>query len=504
MLQTAMIFNNKMVLQREKEIPVWGQAEPGRKVSVSFDGQTVTGKADEEGNWSVRLSAHEAGTGYELTITDGAETVRLQDVCVGEVWLAGGQSNMEYLLGFEKHIDEVLETEKNPLIRFFDYPEVSYEGQLQDFEYKHEGFWRGCTREDLPYFSAVGYYFAKNLQEKLQVPVGIVGCNWGGTPACAWLDPKRLAGTEGEIWIRDYEEAVKGLDVEAYKAAFRNNPMNDRTNQLHDPFGIKVMKIGLTREEQLAMAGMSGDEPAYMPVIGPYYERRPGGLYETMLKKLVPFALRGVIWYQGESDGDVHAEAYECVFEQLICNWRELWKEELPFLFVQLAPFREWLACTGKDYSIVRACQERVSKKVPQTWMASASDAGMEWDIHPKDKKLVGERLALLARGHVYGEKLLCDAPEAVKAARDGDAVIVSFACGKGLRIEGEQLQAMLVKTADGKLQEAVRAEVKEDQLILYGCGAAAELLFAAGDYYEVNLYNEQHIPAKPFILTVE
>lgn len=498
-----MIFSDKMVFQREKPIPVWGEAEPGASVHITFDGQRVSVSADEAGTWKAMLPAHEAGSGYELTVASGTESLCFTDVCVGEVWLAGGQSNMEYHLGFEANLEQVLACPPNPSIRFFDYPEVAYEGQLNDYQYQNEGFWRGCTAEDLPYYSAVAYYFAVQIQSTLDVPVGIIGCNWGGTPACAWMDPERLRGTDGEVWVTEYEKAIQDLDFESYRSDFLKNPMNDRTNQLGDPFGIKAMKIGLTREEQEQIMKMN-ENADMAPAMGPYYERRPGGLYETMLKKVVPYAIRGVIWYQGETDGDNHPEAYTTVFSRMIENWRSLWEEEIPFLFVQLAPFRRWLACVGEPYAIVRRCQEQVSKTVPNTWMASSGDAGMEWDIHPKNKKPIGERLALLARGHVYGEDILCDAPEAVKAEQINDTIRISFAHGKGLHLEGEKIHALRCIFDDGNEADVTDAVIQDEQLILQGCDGAKEIRFAIGDYYEVNLYNEARIPVKPFVLAVQ
>lgn len=500
MLKLAMIFTDKMVLQRGKEIPVWGTSDAGTEIQIEFDGTVSTGYTDAEGKWKILLPQHEAGCGYEMRISSKEESVCLQDVCVGEVWLAGGQSNMEYLLGFEKHYEELLEKEKNPRIRFFDYPEVSYEGQLEDFNYRHEGFWRSCTNEDLAYYSAVGYYFAENIQKALDVPVGIVGCNWGGTTACSWMDPQRLIGTEGEFWIKDFQEAQIGLDVEEYKREFVKNPQNDRTNQLEDPFGVQVVKNTLPREQQLVLMKLGEENPV---VIGPYYERRPGGLYETMLKKICPYAIRGVIWYQGESDSDKNPEAYTTVFTKLIENWRDLWGEELPFLFVQLAPFGNWLGCDGVRYPIIRACQETVSKTVPSAWMASIGDAGMRWDIHPKDKLPVGNRLALLARGHVYGENLLCDAPELIRAGKVGSEIEVLLKHAEGLYIKGDKLQAMTGITEDGKECILDCADAEDDKLLIHNCEKIVELRFASCDYYEVNLYNKAGIPLKPFTAKV-
>ena len=505
MLKCAMIFTDKMVLQREKEIPVWGQAEAGKEIEVSLVDETTgflkSAKAvtEADGSWMAKLPACDAAVDLKMTVTDGNDTLTFCDVCIGEVWIAGGQSNMEYLLAFEKHFDEVKDTFKNPNVRFFDYPEVAYEGQLKDYDYKNYGFWRGCTPEDFVWFSSVGFYVQKELHEKLNVPVGIVGCNWGGTTACAWMDPELLKGTVGEFWVTDYEKALEGLDVEAYKRDYLANPGNNRTDELHNPFSVKMVKEGSTREEQLEMMlDWEKNGESWDAVIGPYYERRPGGLYETMLKKIVPYGMRGAIWYQGESDSDKNPEIYETVFSLMIKNWRELWQEEFPFLFVQLAPFKGWLACDGENYPYLRQAQDAVSKKLPRVWMASIGDVGMEWDIHPKNKKAVGERLALLARGHVYGETdLLCDAPEAVLATKKGEELVITFENAKGLHIEGERLNAL-----KGVSYESARVE--GNQLILSGVSQVDEVQFAKEPYYEVNLFNEAHIPAKPFSILVK
>ena len=495
MLKTARMFSDHMVLQRNKPIPVWGEAAPGAPVTVELDGSRVQAQANENGHWLAYLPEREAGVGLCLQVRNGQEQQTFHDVCVGEVWLAGGQSNMEYLLGFEKHIDEVLAGEMNPEIRFFNYPQVTYEGQLEDYNYCNDGFWRCCTKADLPYFSAVGYYFALDVQKALDVPVGIIGCNWGGTPACAWMDNRYLEGTDGAVWLQEFEEATRNLDVEAYKSAFRANPGNDRTHQLENPFNIKIVKEGLTPQEQAQfLAAM----PQMPDPNGPWYERRPGGLYETMLKKVHPYAVKGVIWYQGETD-EKHPEEYKTVFSRMIRCWRDLWQEELPFLFVQLAPFGQWLACGSENYPTVRESQQWVSKEVPNTWMASIGDAGMQWDIHPKDKLPVGHRLALLARGHVYGQPILCDAPELEWAKKEGDRIFLHFTHAAGLHKTCDALQAMVGIDASGESREITTARIENDTLILPDCEDICALAFARTGYYEVNLYNAAGIPAKPF-----
>jgi len=267
----------------------------------------------------------------------------------------------------------------------------------------------------------------------------------------------------------------------------------------------KLMLPGLSREEQLGFINMMASSPEraklMAPQIGPYYEKRPGGLYETMLKKIAPYTVRGVIWYQGESDSD-RAKFYSTVFGGMIRCWRDLWKDELPFLFVQLAPFGEWMAADGRHYPEVRHQQELVSKHVPNTWMVSSSDAGMEWDIHPKHKKPIGTRLALLARGHIYGESLLCDPPEFKEVKRVKEGIRVGFHNGEGLYVKGDQVNALVIKDAKGEAIIPEKVSVAEDGLLIEGeIPSGTVVSFARTPFYEVNLYNKSDNPAKPFEL---
>ena len=499
MLKTAMIFNDGMVLQRGKPVPVWGSASPGEEVTAVLGQETQKAAAGDDGEWKIVFSPLEAAEGLTLTIRGESEEIIIHDVAVGEVWIAGGQSNMEFYLGYESHYDEIKDSFQNNRIRFFDYPEAAYEEALTDFNYKNEGFWRYAGKEDLAYFSAVGFYFAVNLQEDLGVPVGIVGCNWGGTPACSWMEPERLVGTKGEVWLADQEEAEKEKPMEQRFLEYRNDPLSDHTDIIHDPVNIRVMRDGLTREEQLAEIAKRGPIPA-KPF---FFERRVGALYNTMLKKVAPYAARGVIWYQGETDGDYHPDAYTEVFTRMIESWRDLWQEELPFLFVQLAPYGAWMEFTGEHYGLVRMSQDEVSRTVPGTWMAVTGDVGMEWDIHPKNKQPVGERLALLARGHVYGEDILCDAPDAEMAGWEGDRLLIRFRNAEGLHIEGESLNALFAVEEDGSRRPVTQAETNGNALILMNAGDAVSVEFAMEPYYEVNLYNGSHIPARPFRLDI-
>ncbi len=521
MLKTALIFGDRMVLQRGKEIPVWGTAAPGTAVTVTVQGKTAVGRTDERGCWKVMVGPLEVSPGETLTVAGGGETLTCTDVLVGEVWLAGGQSNMEFHMRYDADMAAEKESCLNGQIRFFDYPEVSYPGQIDQGDYGREyGFWRPCDPENLERFSAVGYYFAKELQQKLGVPVGIIGCNWGGSPACAWMDKAHLLAGGGKAFLDEYAAAVKDLDLAAYDAAFREDPMNWHTDLLADPIG-DLMMFGCTPEEFAARLQELGVDPGamenFVPMIGPKYERRPGGLFESMLTPLAPYGLRGFLYYQGETDGDTHPECYATVFPALIRNWRDLWGEELPFLFTQIAPLERWMQCVGEPYAQIRAAQQDAADTVPGTGMAVTGDVGMRWDIHPKKKQPVGLRLALQAENRVYGLDVLCEGPRLVEAVLCGDSLALGFdEAGDGLTLtrrlpdgtpaEPSRLGGLQAFAGDRELDtSAWLATAQGDTVTLRGPGVSevTEVRLGETGWYAMNLVNSAGIPARPGRLPV-
>ena len=521
MLQVAEIFQSGMILQREKAVAVWGTAEPGAQVTVEIQGRSAQAKADESGAWSVSVPALAASASETMTVKAGDEALMYEDVAVGEVWLAGGQSNMEFAMRYEKHKAEALENCEDARVRFYDVPEVCYDGQREEFDYSRMAVWRKATKEDLDYFSAVGYYFQKELERDLDVPVGIVGCNWGGTTASVWMSRETLERV-GEPWIRWFEQKCEGRDMEEYWAGQRGNPMNDKGNPF-DQFSEMVLPRTLSDEEVWQLfSKMLADLPEgvdFEEIMANSLDAKtfPGCLYEHMLKTIAPYGVRGILWYQGESDDDVPGMnvLYKDMLTGLIGDWRALWGEELPFLFVQLPGYERWLHNTKKNhYPIIRKCQEDVAKTVAGAHLCSIADVGEEFDIHPKDKQTVGERLSLLARHYVYGEEVLCDAPVAKSATREGGQITITFEnAGAGLHIKGEQLSAMRVipeeamlsvgeDEMDGVEGLAFTAEADKDKLVLTleeETDKKVKVAFARTSWYLVNLYNEAGIPAIPF-----
>ncbi len=520
MLKMSLLFQDHMVLQCEKEIMIWGVAESNARIHVSMQGKSVQTQADEDGNWNAVCGPFEISFKEEMIIASDTEKITLQDVQVGEVWLAGGQSNMEFVMRYDTDMKSEQAICMNDAIRFFDYPKVSYSGQIHEADYgKNYGFWRKADPEQLERFSAVGYYFAKELQEKYQIPIAVIGCNWGGTPACAWMSKEAIIEGGGQVYLDEYEEAVRNLNLKEYDEKFKNNPASWKTDQFSDPISDLLLR-GCSMEEFVKKIAESGvdlskiDPSDFAPQMGPKHEQRPCGLYESMLKQVVPYTIRGVIWYQGETDGDCHPEIYKTLFPALIHDWRNLWKEQLPFLFVQVAPLEQWMQCKGENYVEIRRAQQYVADTVPDTGMAVITDVGMQFDIHPKKKRPVGYRLALLAEKKVYHDDVFCEAPALEDACiEDGKLVLTFENAGKGLYLAGilpygqtvaeDKLGGLQVFQNGCELNsEKMKARVENNKVIIFGkeikSDTKTEIRIAQTGWYLVNLYNSAGIPARP------
>lgn len=426
--KVAKVFSDHCVLQRDKNICVFGWCEDGAlvKAELSKDGVYLgQGEAlGEGGRFYVMLPPQQANEGLMLTVCCGEETVTFSDVAVGEVWLAGGQSNMELEIRTMKDGYELLRTDKNPNVRFYYTQKNSY---IDEKFYEQENWsgWSTFGEKSAEAWSAVGYLAAKELAQKLGVTVGVIGCNWGGTSASCWMSRERLrVDDELRSYVEEYEAAIAG------KSEAQQVQEYDTYAQEYDAWNAECGKLYMERpditwDEVQALLGPC-QWPGPMNCKNPF---RPAGLYECMLQRVAPYTLRGFMYYQGESD-DHKPQMYCKLMTALIRQWRDDWKDlELPFLMVQLPMHRYQGDQDYKHWCRIREAQMQVYQTVKHTGIAVITDCGEFNEIHPKDKVPVGHRLALQALYHVYGQAEASEAfgPMYRDCIRKGEAMELHF-----------------------------------------------------------------------------
>jgi Domain of unknown function (DUF303). len=489
------VFQTGMVLQRRKPICVWGSAPTGSRINVLLSKSSAWSVA-QNGTWMVYLPPMEAATGYTLEVSCDDETIAIEDVAIGEVWLASGQSNMEYLLRHDAEADSAVLTEQAE-IRCFEVPKISYAGQEKHRDYSKVGLWRKALGSESLYFTAVGFYFAQKLHQELQVPVGIINCTWGGTSASVFTANEYLTGRLA-FFPEEAQKAQAKIDhateLEEYMA------MQQMIDSM--PFDNSMANLAPIEPDPGMMQAMEGMNKLHFSQYSPF---RPSGIYETMLKTIVPYTVSGVIWYQGESD-EPYQDRYEELMQAMIACWREQWHETLPFVMVQLASFEQMME--KLDFVPIRAIQENLTKIVDKVWLVCAMDAGLRYDIHPKHKRPVGERLALQALSKVYGRAILADSPVLEGARREGDTVILRFAhSGEGLVCRGESPETLEV-TQNGVALGAFFASVSGNELRvtapLLAQGGKITLTFCQHPFCVDNVYNSAGLPILPFVCSME
>lgn len=496
------IFQNNMILQRNKPIPLWGKCTFSCSLRITLGDHTVTCTSTES-DFSCTLPAMEAATDLTLSIYDeetGIPLICLEHIAIGDIWLAGGQSNMEYFLRYEAHWNETRNLEKNPMIRMYNCPRIAFKGQQRDLP--DSGYWFDDQDSALASFSAPAYHFARTLQSSLNIPIGMIGCNWGGTPARAWVDRPYLDTPDLRFYLEEYEHEVAFKDLrDLQKESMAYWEFED---SYHHQMEWRSVMYGITEAEQREWIAHHRSDPV-LP-LGPYHHYRPCGLYENMILRIAPFAIKGVLWYQGESDAD-HPDTYDQMLHVLIQCWRDTFQDkELPFLLVQLAPFQKWLECGGETYPLLRQKQDIAAHTVPDTYLTSIMDLGMYEDIHPKEKREIGRRLALLAQNHVYGMDNLSDPPEFTNVSRKNASIRLTFAnSGDGLRLNGEVINSLKI-CQEGQLCTIQKYNIGSDTITLYLNAlspAPVDISYAEEAYCEVNLYNSAGLPAKPFHCTL-
>ena len=397
----ASVFSDGCVLQRDKDICVFGCADNGEPVSAKImdGGRTVDENSCVSigGKWSVHLRPMPAMENLVLEVSCQNTVKHFSNVAVGEVWLAGGQSNMEFELQNCTEGPAELEMDADPNVRFFPANKKAWMDE-KFFEDEKKCAWQTWSCGEKKNWSAVGYFFAKKLARDLGVTVGIIGCNWGGTSASAWTGRERLEKhSDLKIYLDEQEKETRGKSIEEQCAEFDAYEIyNAEWTKKCDALYRENPKIEWSDVQKIL-----GPSPWPGPrsCKSPY---RPTGLHECMIKRLAPYTLRGFIFYQGESD-DHRPASYYTLFREMIDQWREDWNENLPMIFVQLPGNRYRQDRDFKNWCLIREAQTKIFRTVANTAMTVAADLGEFNDIHPKAKKVLAERMEVSALWSVYG-----------------------------------------------------------------------------------------------------
>ena len=479
------VLSDSMVLQQGRPVPVWGWADKGEAVTVTFAGQTQAATAGDDGKWMVKLQPLTASDKpAELTVA-GKNTLTLKDVLVGEVWVCSGQSNMEWSVKQSKDAETEIAAADHPLLRLFDVPNTTAAEPLADTKAK----WTPCTPQTVAPFSAVAYYFGRELSGRLKVPVGLVHTSWGGTPAEAWTSAEYLKKTP----------ELAGL-IPAWEKRAENYP---KAKENHE----KAMAAW----RETAAAAKKDGKPAPAAPRGPSAPdkdpNRPATLYNGMIAPVVPFAAKGSIWYQGESNAS-RAYQYRTLLPTMIQSWRDAWGDpDAKFLIVQLANYQDPAKTPGDDaWAELREAQTMTAAQ-PNNGMALAidlADADNPKDIHPRNKQDVGIRLALVALGQYYGKSVKFAGPTFEDARfADGKATItLKHAEGLTARGGGDgKVQGFQIAGADRKWVWADAKIGPNDTVVVWSdqVKEPAAVRYAWSSNPVTNLYNAAGLPAAPF-----
>ena len=482
------LIGDHMVLQQGEKTNVWGWAAPGEKVTVKFGDKTAEATAGADGKWNVRLLGLAAGAGGDLTITGEDERV-VKDVLVGEVWVGSGQSNMEMQVVSAKDFEQEKAAANFPQIRMFDLKKAPSLTPREDCE----GSWQVVTPDTVGHFSAVGYFFAREVHQKLKVPVGVIHTSWGGTPAQFWT-PSAVLEREPHFkryfdrWEQEkkdypkakaaYDEARAKWETDAAAAKAANQPLppQPRVPRGNDAFGA------------------------------------PGCLWNGMIEPVVPCTIQGVIWYQGEANGgsEEDAKLYRELFPTMILSWRRAWSQgglegqegvEIPFLFVQLANFRaRYEQPVDSFWGVLRESQS-ATLELPRTGMAVAIDIGDAVNIHPTNKQEVGRRLALSALAQVYFQDIDYSGPLFTGAQEEDGKIRLSFRNSEGLKaVDGGRIKGFAIAGEDRKFVWG-DVDIEGDHVVVSSPQVPKPVAVRYGwaDNPEANLVNAAGLPASPF-----
>lgn len=480
-VKTPAIFGSHMVLQQGQKNRVWGWADAGEEVTVSIDKQTLTAKPGENGRWQVELEPLAVGGPYTLTVK-GKNTLTFDDVLVGEVWICSGQSNMQWSVNRANDPDLERLTAKFPKIRLITVPNVGTQEPQTDFK----GAWGVCTPDTVDSFSAVGYFFGRQLHQTLDVPVGMINNAWGGSACEAWINKDLLAK----------DELYKPL-LERWAAEEQNLPK--ATEEFKEKFAKWQAAAKAAKD-----AGKEPPRPPQSPEARMKGNARPANIYNGALKPTIGYGIRGAIWYQGESNAS-RAYQYREMFPLMIKSWREEWQQgDFPFYWVQLADFMaEKPEPADSAWAELREAQTMTMSKLPNTGEAVIIDLGEGKDIHPKNKQDVAKRLARWALADVYKLPIAHRSPIYKSMTSSGGKITVTIDhVGSGFRLfDVTEPVGFAIAGADKKFVWAKARIVGNNQIEIWNDDVKEPVAVRYGwtDNPVCNVFNNDGLPLTPF-----
>jgi sialate O-acetylesterase len=478
------IFTDHAVLQRDMPVPLWGWADPGEEVHVAISGQTHKTTADDKGKWRVTLESLSLGEPLKLVVEGKASRIERNDLLVGDVWLCSGQSNMEWAVAASTNADLEIPAANHPQIRLVRVKGPGSQTPVEDFD----GHWDVCTPESVAGFSAVGYFFGRELQQQIGVPIGLIDNSWGGSACDAWIRRDRLEGNplyEQQLanWDKiagEYDEGKARAEHEERLAEWQKRADEAKVAGKPEPFGRPYFNN---------------------PLLG---NQRPANLYHARLGPVLGYALRGAIWYQGESNAG-RAYQYREMFPLMIQTWRDDWKQgDFSFYWVQLADFMAERSEPGDSaWAELREAQTMAQDRLPNSGQAVIIDIGEGADIHPRNKLEVGRRLARWALARDYDRDIVCESPRYESMEKDGDAIVVKLKdVADGLRaIDSNEVQGFAISGEDRHWVWAEAKIVAPDKVAVRSDAVSQPIAvrYAWADNPVCNLYNNVGLPVTPF-----
>ena len=470
------IFGDKMVLQEQAQVSLWGHASPGTKViaQASWSGSSKSTTADAKGEWRIKIDTPEASFNPQtLKVKSVDESIEFNQILIGQVWLCSGQSNMQFSLRNAQSGPAEIKKADFPNIRLYNGARVHSSVPLKE----SKGSWQSCHPDTVAGFSAVGYFFGKELYQKINKPIGLICLSWGGTPIQAWMRP----GTTDEFGAHNqYLEQHWKSKIAQY----------EKSNERY--------QAEMQRWQNEVKHNADAPRPEKPKPIR--WQNQSHYCYNGMIAPIVGYTLAGVIWYQGEANTPGNSfPYYQTQFADMIRDWRKIWgQKDLPFFFVQLAASKGY----GTGVMYIRQAQTETFKNVPHTGMAVTMDIGDATDHHPKNKRDVGYRLALWAMKQCYGQNdMVPSGPIYRSKKREGNKLRLYFDyAGGGLVAKDGELTDFAVCGPDQKFHPA-KAVIDGNTIVVYSekVPEPQHASFAWCEYAEPNFYNKQGLPASPF-----